>query len=176
MQHPGKINLVLLQVNHGQQAATLEGVKAARGDKIVVLDADLQDRPERILDLEKNLLSSMGACFIKRQGLYQAGGRMMTSRLLKLLIQLFSGLHFRAGSYYMIDATLKNQVLSLAARVRYPYLTVIVALSAQETTYIEAKRGMTNEPSSFTFSKRVKAAYQAIFCAIQCRLVRKSSL
>ena len=42
--------------NFGKEAAMLAGLKAARGDLVCIIDADLQQRPEIVLDM----LSYMG--------------------------------------------------------------------------------------------------------------------
>src|SRR5260364_447350 len=40
--------LLLLHKNHGQYAALLAGFEASRGEKIITLDADLENPPEEI--------------------------------------------------------------------------------------------------------------------------------
>ncbi|MGD8378935.1 MAG: glycosyltransferase [Gammaproteobacteria bacterium] len=50
-QRPDETRVVLLQSNFGQHAAILAGFAASRGDKLVTLDADLQNPPEEIHNL-----------------------------------------------------------------------------------------------------------------------------
>jgi undecaprenyl-phosphate 4-deoxy-4-formamido-L-arabinose transferase len=45
---PEQTRVILLQANFGQHAAILAGFKAARGQRLVTLDADLQNPPEEI--------------------------------------------------------------------------------------------------------------------------------
>lgn len=46
-----RVKLIKLSKNFGQQAAISCGLHASRGDWVVVMDADLQDRPEEIVNL-----------------------------------------------------------------------------------------------------------------------------
>ncbi|OJJ13889.1 hypothetical protein BKI52_45255 [marine bacterium AO1-C] len=171
-----RIRSVVLKENQGQQKATLEGLKLTKGDRIVVLDADLQDQPERILDLYQMLENQSGVSFIKRVGVYQKQSRMFTSKILKLLIQWFTKLHHRAGAYYMMDRSTLKLVLKACEYIKYPYLTIIAAVFANNIIYYKAKRTSTDEPSSYTFKKRIKAAYRAIHCAIQCKKLKRQHL
>ncbi len=159
--------------NQGQQKAILEGLKLAQGNRVVVLDADLQDVPERILGLYALLENHTGACFIKRIGNYQRTTRMITSRVLKRMIQWKTKLHYRAGSYYMVDQVTLKKILEVAPAVKYPYLSIMVAVFASEITYLEARRAKTNEASSYTFKKRLKYAYRAFHCANVCKKLKK---
>lgn len=167
------VRLLPLPYNQGQQKATMEGLKLARGRRIVVLDADLQDQPERILDLHEILENYSGACFIKRAGEYQKKGRMLTSRILKLVVQWISKLNYKAGSFYMIDQHTLKRILAASSDIKRPYLSIMAASFADNISYVEAKRAKTNEPSSYTFRKRVKAAYRAIGCAVECKKLKK---
>ncbi len=42
---PGKVKVVRFSRNYGKAAALSEGIKAAEGDIIITMDADLQDDP-----------------------------------------------------------------------------------------------------------------------------------
>ena len=60
---PADINL---PKNLGQQKATLQGLRQAKGQKIVVLDGDLQDSPELISELYQKSLFTTNSIFVKR--------------------------------------------------------------------------------------------------------------
>ena len=47
----GRFRLIELSRNFGHQVAITAGMDAARGDAVIVMDADLQDPPEIVLDL-----------------------------------------------------------------------------------------------------------------------------
>lgn len=159
------INLVK---NIGQQKATLEGLKKALGEKIAVLDGDLQDIPELISVLHESILSNKHAAFVKRKGVYQSKGRMITSVLIKKIVQLLSGLHYKAGSYYMFDKVILSKVVFIGSKCPYPYLSIIVAHFAQSVIYVPSTRNKNVGPSGYNFTKRIKAALMAIYCSLYC--------
>lgn len=157
-----------LTQNIGQQKATIQGLKIAIGKKIVVLDGDLQDRPELIPILNQSILTDLNSVFVKRKGIYQSPSRMVTSVLIKKVVQLISGLHYKAGSYYMFDNSLLPKVLLVASKCKYPYLSIIVAHFSNTINYIPANRNKNIEPSNYNFTKRIKAAIMAIYCSFYC--------
>ena len=170
------LRFINLEKNIGQQSATLEGMRKARGEMIIVMDGDLQDQPELIPHLLKVNSSSGISIFVKRLGAYQSRSRMLTSRLFKFILQIFTGLHPNAGSFYLIDSQVKERLLAACGHLKKPYLTVMIALLSDRIEYLEAIRDISQYPSSFTFSKRLKYAYIAAFCAIKTRRIKKQHL
>lgn len=80
------------EANRGQNAAVLTGLRAARGEEIVVLDADLQDPPEAVPRLLEELRRGEAAVvFGGRRGRYESRARMLGSRLFKRTLRLLSG-------------------------------------------------------------------------------------
>ena len=49
--HPDKVSVVNLSRNFGKEAAILAGLKRASGDYVSLVDADLQQRPEIVVDM-----------------------------------------------------------------------------------------------------------------------------
>src|SRR6185369_2305713 len=47
---------IKFQRNYGKSAALYEGFRAAQGDVIITMDADLQDSPDEIPDLRKMII------------------------------------------------------------------------------------------------------------------------
>jgi len=52
----GNIKGIKLQRNYGKSAALNEGFKAANGDVVITMDADMQDSPDEIPELRKMIL------------------------------------------------------------------------------------------------------------------------
>lgn len=157
-----------LPINIGQHKATLEGIKMALGDKIVVMDGDLQDDPKLINALKACAFSDGEAAFVKRKGIYQSLPRMLTSLVTKKTVQLLSGLHYKAGSYYLFDKSIQPKVLALASFCSHPYMSIMIAQAARKVNYIEAQRGKSIGGSGYNFKKRLRAGFMAIHCSIYC--------
>ncbi len=163
-----QINYINLSKNVGQQKATLEGIKKAIGKKTVILDGDLQDDPKLITHLYTKANEIESSVFVKRKGVYQSKKRMITSILIKKVIQLMSGLHYKAGSYYMFDQYILKKVISSASNCKHPYMSIIVAHQSKKIHYVTAKRGKNLGVSGYNFRKRIKAALMAIYCSAYC--------
>lgn len=166
------VKYIDLSANIRQQKATLEGLKKASGTKIVVLDGDLQDKPELINTLYMIHNTENEAVFVLRKGTYQSFGRMLTSVLAKKIVQFLSGLNYKAGSYYMIDHLTLSKVLNMATQCPYPYMSIIVVHCAKNIKYLSAKRDKSADSSGYNFIQRIRVTYQAIYCCLYCRYVK----
>ncbi len=171
--HP-EVKIIDCSTNFGQQKATLKGLKEARGKKIVVMDGDLQDAPELIPELY--ILAKKPGCtaYVLRKGFYQSKARMITSRLIKFTIYLLSGLHYKAGSYYMMDQNILPKVVAVASSCRHPYLSIIIAHFSKSINYISATRSKSIGPSGYSFMGRFIAASHAIYCSLFCSYIKLS--
>ena len=164
-----KVRLKKSNSNKGQQLNTLEGLKYCHGEKIVVMDADLQDKPEYIKALLEKINGTSIVSFIKRQGIYQRWDRMISSRIFKSLLRLSSKLHHRAGSFYAMDRQVLELILDCSKNIYRPYLTVMAAILADKIKYIEKERSKPLGPSSFSFLDRLVSAFQALHCSLLCK-------
>ncbi|MCL2763700.1 MAG: glycosyltransferase [Treponema sp.] len=61
-----KIVGVNLSRNFGQQYAITAGINISKGDWVVIMDCDLQDKPEEIINLYKKALEGYDSVFAKR--------------------------------------------------------------------------------------------------------------
>ena len=70
--HPGEIKIIDFSRNFGKEAAFLAGLRAAKGDYVTVMDADLQDPPEMLPKMfevmEKNNDDVVGSRRVTRAG------------------------------------------------------------------------------------------------------------
>jgi dolichol-phosphate mannosyltransferase len=90
---PG-FRLVELSRNFGHQIAITAGMEAARGDAVIVMDADLQDPPEVVLDLVakwKEGFEIVYARRVSRQG--ETWFKRFTARLFYRLLERMTPVH-----------------------------------------------------------------------------------
>src|SRR5947208_9645895 len=84
-----RVAILSLAENVGQNRAVLAGLAHARGEVVVIMDADLQDPPEAIPALLA-ALRGPAVVFAGRPGRYESAVRLATSRALKWLLHLLS--------------------------------------------------------------------------------------
>lgn len=89
--HPGQVFGVVLNRNYGQHAAVMAGLKEARGDIVVTLDADLQNPPEEIPRLVRKMQEGfdvVGSVRVKRDDSFL---RRFPSMIVNKMVQKATG-------------------------------------------------------------------------------------
>jgi glycosyltransferase involved in cell wall biosynthesis len=163
--------------NFGQQNAINAGLDYATGDWVVTLDCDLQDEPERIIDMYSEALKGYDVVFASRM-----------NRQDSFMKKLFSKLFYSVMSYLtetIQDNSIANFVLynrnvvQSMARVGdyyryYPILNHWVGFRTTKLPIPHASR-KDDKNSSYTFKKRLRLAYTTIlaFSDKPLRLVLK---
>lgn len=163
--------------NFGQQNAINAGLDYATGDWVVTLDCDLQDEPERIIDMYSEALKGFDVVFASRM-----------NRQDSFMKKLFSKLFYSVMSYLtetVQDNSIANFVLynrnvvQSMARVGdyyryYPILNHWVGFRTTKLPIPHASR-KDDKNSSYTFKKRLRLAYTTIlaFSDKPLRLVLK---
>lgn len=159
---------LLLEKNVGQHRALLAGIAHLQADCYAILDADLQDPPELLGAMVTRARERGETVFAIRRGMYQSWGRMLTSRVFKGLLGLWTGLPCGAGTYLafpksvagaMLEHTVSHvQVVVMARR----YSGTWSCLPFQRET---RKQG----ESAYSTRGRCRAAWTAVRCAWACR-------
>ena len=103
--------VVLLQSNFGQHAAILAGFEASRGEKVVTLDADLQNPPEEIGRLLAKMDEGFDYVGSIRRGRQDVWWRKSASRLMNRVRERITkvkmtdqGCMLRAYARHVVDA------------------------------------------------------------------------
>jgi undecaprenyl-phosphate 4-deoxy-4-formamido-L-arabinose transferase len=92
-QRPDVTRVVFLQSNFGQHAAILAGFAHARGDKVITLDADLQNPPEEIARIVQTMdegYDYVGTVRLRRR---DSAWRRLASRLVNGLRERITRVH-----------------------------------------------------------------------------------
>lgn len=154
--------------NAGQHEALLTGLRHARGEWAVTLDADLQDPPEAIARLW-TARQTAAAVFAGRRGHYESTGRLLTSRLYKTAMSTLSGLPPDAGAFVLINRSLIDRLLRL--RIRHANLLGMIACTGSRMTSIPVvRRERASGDSSYTSRTRLRAAWRGLRLALAARL------
>lgn len=88
------VKILSFRKNRGKAEALTAGFKIAKGDLIVTLDADLQDRPEEIIKLVKKQKEGFDLVFGWRKDRKDPIEKKVSSRLFNFLVGTFWGVRF----------------------------------------------------------------------------------
>jgi polyisoprenyl-phosphate glycosyltransferase len=158
-----QIKIISFSRNFGQHPAISAGFEHALGDKIVLMDADLQDKPENIPLLLNNLKNDLDIVYTIRKDKKISFFRNITSRLFHHFVSKQVGVKipgdigtFRLFTRKVLDALLKyNEV-----KILYGPLMYYVGFNC---CYVEVNRDeRPNEKSSYSFLKRLELAVNTI--------------
>ena len=156
---------VRLSRNFGQHPAIAAGFEAARGDHIVLMDADLQDVPEEIPRLlepfsEDRDVDVVFTTFVPRDG---AVRERWTSRVFHRVFAAMAGLDLprNLGTFRALSAEYRDAVLSYPERA-----AVYGPLMAQmgfSQAWVEVHRDKSSRgESSYSFRRRLSLAINTI--------------
>ncbi len=117
-----RVRVVCLSRNFGHQTALTAGLDHARGDAVVMLDADLQDPPElipRMLDHWRAGCDVVYAVREQREG--ESRFKLATARWFYSLFDKLAqvGLQHNSGDYRLLDRRALDALLSMRERNRF---------------------------------------------------------
>ena len=117
-----RAQVIELSRNFGQQAAMSAGLAAARGDAVVITDADLQDPPEVILEMVRAWRSGVDVAYGRRRT--REGETAFKLVTASLFHRLFAALipypmPVDTGDFKLIDRAVADAVCALPEKRRY---------------------------------------------------------
>lgn len=158
------IRPVIFARNFGHQVAITAGWDYARGDAIVIIDADLQDPPEVILELTKKWKEGYEVVYAvrgEREG--ESWFKLWTASLFYRLIYRITDVKIPVdtGDFRLMDRKVVNVLKQMKERHRFPRgMSAWVGFKQIGVTYKRAARvaGVTKYP----FRKMLRLALNAI--------------
>jgi glycosyltransferase involved in cell wall biosynthesis len=158
-----KIRGIKLSRNFGHHYAISAGLHKASANWTVVMDSDLQDRPDVIKDLYNKAKEGYEVVFVSRINRPESFGYLFLQKLFYKLLNVFSGLKFnsRQANFSIIGHRVVDAFRQFPENSRF-YGSTIKWLGFK-TTEIHAPHGtrFSGKPS-YTFRKRVKLALDII--------------
>lgn len=159
-----KVVGIELSRNFGQMKAILAGLEYSTGDWVVVMDCDLQDRPEEIINLYNKAQEGYDVVFARRKARKDSFGKVLVS---KIFYKIYS---FATDMNY--DSTLCNfsisnrKVIDSYCKMREEHRAFVMYIqwlgfkqTAIDVEHNERKEGK----SSYNFKKRMKMATDILF-------------
>ena len=146
--------VVELSRNFGQQAAMSAGLTQARGDAVVIIDADLQDPPEVIPEMVRTWRSGIDVAYGRRRS------REGETRFKLVTASLFHRL-FATGDFKLIDRAVVDAVCSLPEKRRYLRSLVPWAGFRHEPVWYDRHARMAGE-TKYSARKLIMLAADAL--------------
>lgn len=158
------IRPVIFARNFGHQVAITAGWDYARGDAVIIIDADLQDPPEVILELAKKWKEGYEVVYAvrsEREG--ETWFKKFTAAMFYRLIYSITDVKIPVdtGDFRLMDRKVVNVLKQMKERHRFPRgMSAWVGFKQIGVTYKRAARvaGVTKYP----FSKMLRLALNAI--------------
>ncbi len=169
------VDIVELGTNGGQHAAVLAGLERARGEWMVVLDADLQDPPEAIPELLAARESGADAVFAGRRGNYESRFRLLTGRGYRRLLALLTGVPADAGIFVAVSRPMRDRLLELQREApnRRPSVVAMIGCAGLPVASVPvARAARAVGESEYSGAKRLRVALDAIVWASARRAPR----
>lgn len=108
--------------NFGHQAAVSAGIEAAKGDAIVIIDADLQDPPELIADMVKLWQNGHDVVYAKRKKRKgETAFKLITAKYFYKFLDSMSDVKIpqNTGDFRLIDKKVAKVFLAMPERNRF---------------------------------------------------------
>jgi len=137
-----RIKFVALSRNFGHEAASTAGLSHARGEAIVLIDADLQDPPEVIPELVDKWREGYDLVFAKRgtragESGFKRLGSAVFYRLMRWLVQF--DFPTDTGDFRLMSRSVTDAFLQMPERNRF--VRGMVAWTGFRSTAVEYSRG-----------------------------------
>jgi polyisoprenyl-phosphate glycosyltransferase len=154
-----RVKAIRLSRNFGQHYAITAGIEHARGDWIVVMDCDLQDRPEEIINLYANAREGYDVVFAERETRRDSWLKRNSSRAFIALLNYLSGANYdyRTANYGIYSRAVIDAVRSMGDQSRF--FPVMVRWTGFKTTSIPVQHDARSDGnSSYALRKLLRLA------------------
>jgi glycosyltransferase involved in cell wall biosynthesis len=156
-----RIKGVLLSRNFGQHAAITAGLEHSNGDWVIVMDGDLQDRPEEIPRLYEKATSGYELVVAVRKNRMDSARKQISSRLFNYMMKKISDstLDHRVANFGIYSRKVVNALLQMKEQTRtFALLAEWVGFTRME---IEVEHSTRKDGySAYTFSKSLALAIE----------------
>ena len=150
--------------NFGQHPAISAGLQRARGEITVLMDADLQDRPEELAKLLEPFDRQDDLDIVYTQFELESGGKSrLTSRLFNRAFARISGSNQppNVGTYRAFSRKVRHALLEYP-EVGAVYGPLMVQMGYDQTFVTVARSEAVGRKTSYTFGKRLALAVSAL--------------
>lgn len=158
-----KVVGIELSRNFGQIYAITAGLDKSKGDWVVVMDCDLQDRPEEILNLYNKAQEGYDVVFARRAVRKDSGLKILVSKMFYSIYSFATGTKYDPAicNFSIVHRKVINAYCSMRESHR-AYVAYIKWLGFRQTS-IDVEHNERHEgKSSYNFKKRMKMAMEIL--------------
>ena len=154
---------VLLSRNFGQHYAITAGLDAAKGNWVVVMDSDLQDRPEEIPALYKKAMEGFDIVLCRRNQRTDGWFKKIRSKLFYSFLSFITGRKIdpAIANFGIYHSTVISTITGMRESIRYfPMMVLWVGFKtgSLNVQHGEREAGKT----TYSFSKLVRLALDIV--------------
>ena len=158
-----KIKALKFSRNFGHHYALTAGLNKTSGDWVVVMDGDLQDRPEVILDLYEKAKEGFDVVFVSRQNRTENLIYQLAQKVFYWLLKVLSGIDFDSSqaNFSIISKKVVTEFRNFPEKARF-YGSTIKWLGFNRSQIFALHGKRHSGTPSYTFRKRFKLASDII--------------
>ncbi len=159
-----QVKYIDLSRNFGHQVAVTAGLHFSKGKRVVIIDADLQDPPELIADMENKMNEGWNVVYARRrQRKGESFFKRFTARLFYRLLKSITSVDIPVdtGDFRMMDW----KVVEVLNRMpeQHKFIRGMVSWVGFKQTYVEYDRDQRHSgKTGYTFSKMLRFAIDGI--------------
>jgi dolichol-phosphate mannosyltransferase len=158
------VKFIDLSRNFGHQVAVTAGLHFSKGKRVVIIDADLQDPPELIADMDKKMDEGWNVVYARRkqrkgESFFKRATARVFYRLLKSITSV--DIPVDTGDFRMMDW----KVVDVLNRMpeQHKFIRGMVSWVGFRQTYIEYDRDQRHSgKTGYTFGKMLRFAIDGI--------------
>lgn len=177
--HPARIKVLKLTRNFGSMAAIQAGLRAASGDCVGMISADLQDPPELFLDMIGHWERGMKAVFAVRADRDEPLLQKAFSNTFYALLRRLAIRHYPPGGFdfFLLDRQAVDEVNRIGEK-NTNIMTLIFWMGYPHVALPYVRRRRTKGKSRWTMAKKVKLFVDSLvgFSYVPLRLLSLAGL
>jgi dolichol-phosphate mannosyltransferase len=149
--------------NFGHHYAITAGLHNSTGEWVVVMDGDLQDRPEVIPELYRKAQDGFDVVFVSRQNRPEKLYYRIAQKFFYLLLRKFSGMDFdsRQANFSIIHSKVVEAFKLFPENTRFYGSTIKWLGFTKSEIFADHGKRFSGRPS-YTLKKRIKLAFDII--------------
>ncbi len=154
---------IKLSKNFGHHNAITAGIHNTNSEWVIVMDSDLQDRPEVLPELFEKANEGFDVVFVSRRNRPETIWYMIMQKIFYFVLKIFSGINFDStqANYSIISNKVVNSFKNFPEQARfYPSTVKWLGYKRSEIKASHGTRFRGN--ASYSFRKRIKLASEII--------------